>query len=185
MKFVTKLAAAAAVAAATISAPAVAEDKGTYVLGSIGVSQTDFDAVSADESFSFEIGLGYDFGNDIRAELTWDKNYLSSITVLGTAFGSDVSNDAVLASIYKDFSNESKITPFIGVSLGSANPNGTGTAALSSAFAYGVSVGASYETSEKTDLYAKVQTLYASPEAAGVSFDSNIISAKVGVRYSF
>ena len=183
MKFFTKLAAAAAVAAATISAPALADDKGIYALSSIGISQTDIDIVSFDEAFNFEIGLGYDFGNDIRTELTWDKNYLSSATVLGTSIPADASYDSVLVSIYKDFSNESKVTPFIGAGIGSTSVNGAG--AVDSAFTYGFSVGASYEVSENTDLYAKVQTLYASPKASGVNWDSNGISAKAGVRFSF
>ena len=183
MKFFTKLAAAAAVAAATVSAPALADDKGIYALGSIGVSQTDVDVISVDESFNFEIGLGYDFGNDIRAELTWDKNYLSSLTSQGITVNTDASYDSVLVSVYKDFSNESKVTPFIGAGIGSTSVNGAG--AVDSAFTYGFSVGASYEVSENTDLYAKVQTMYATPQAAGVNWESNGISAKAGVRFSF
>ena len=183
MKFFTKLAAGAAVAAATVSAPAMADDKGIYVLGSLGVSQTDIDVVSVDESFSFEIGLGYDFGNDFRTEVTWEKNYLSAVTVLGTAIPADASYDSVLVSIYKDFSNESKVTPFIGVGIGSTSATNIG--AVESAFTRAFSVGASYEVSENTDLYAKVQTMYATPRAAGVNWESNGVSAKAGVRFSF
>jgi opacity protein-like surface antigen len=184
MKLFTKLVAAAAVAAATISAPAMADDKGIYALGSLGVSQTDIDVVSVDESFNFEIGLGYDFGNDVRTELTWEKNYLSSLTSQGVTVNSDASFDSFLVSLYKDFSNESKVTPFIGAGVGSTSVNDTSNT-WDSAFTYALSVGASYEASENTDLYAKVQTLYASPKSAGFNFDSNAVSAKVGVRYSF
>ena len=184
MKSFTKLAAAAAVAAATVSAPALADDKGIYALGSIGVSQTDVDVISVDESFNFEIGLGYDFGNDIRAELTWDKNYLNSLTSQGITVNTDAAYDSVLVSVYKDFSNESKVTPFIGAGLGSTSVNDSSNS-WDSAFTYALSVGASYEASEKTDLYAKVQAMYASPKTAGLTFESNAVSAKVGVRYSF
>ena len=184
MKLFAKLVTGAAVAAATICAPAMAEDMGIYALGSLGVSQTDVDAVSVDESFNFELGLGYDFCNDWRTEVTWERNYLESVTVLGTTLNSDASTDSYLFSVYRDFSNNSKITPFVGAGLGSTSVNDDDNS-WDSAFTYALSAGASYEASEKVDLYTKVQVLYATPSTANVDFDSNAVSAKVGVRYSF
>ena len=184
MKLFAKLVTGAAVAAATISAPAMADEKGIYALGSLGISQTDVEFVSIDESFNFELGLGYDLGNDWRTEVTWERNYLQSVTLLGLTLNSDASTDSFLFSAYKDFSNNSKITPFIGAGLGSTSVNDDDNS-WDSAFTYALSAGASYEASEKVDLYTKVQVLYATPSTANVDFDSNAVSAKVGVRYSF
>lgn len=119
MKLFTKFVAAAAVASAAFAAPAMADesDKGIYALGGLGVSQTDVDVVSVDESFNFELGLGYDFGNDLRTEVTWERNYLASVTVLGTTLNSDASTDSYLFSVYKDFSNNSKTHHLLGLAL--------------------------------------------------------------------
>ena len=184
MKFSAKLFATAAVAATAISSPAMAEDKGFYVLGGVGAAQVDADAASLDESFNFEIGFGYDFGNDLRSEFTWDRNELSTATVLGVVIPADASTDTFIVSLYKDFSNDTKITPFIGGGIGTTSVNDS-TANWSSAFTYSLSAGASYEASENTDVYVKVSTLYASPSVIGLEIDSNAVSAKVGVRYSF
>ena len=184
MKFSAKLFAAAAVAFTAISSPAMAEDKGVYVLGGIGVSQVDVDVISMDEALNFELGFGYDFGNDLRSELTWERNDLASATVLGITVPADASTDTFLASLYKDFNNDTKITPFIGGGIGTTGVNDP-TATWNSAFTYALSAGASYEASDSTDVYVKVSTLYATPSTGGVNVKSNAVSAKLGVRYSF
>ena len=184
MKFSAKLFAAAAVAATAISSPALAEDKGIYVLGGIGVSQVDADAVSMDQGFNFELGFGYDFGNDLRSEFTWERNELDGVTVLGITVPADASTDTFLVSLYKDFSNDTKITPFIGGGIGTTGVNDS-TATWNSAFTYALSAGASYEASESTDIYVKFSTLNATPSTGGTDVVSNAVSAKLGVRYSF
>ena len=73
MKSLLSALAAASVGLQLAALPAVAGDKGIYALGSLGVSQVDVEAVSFDDGFNAEIGLGYDFGNDIRVEATWGE----------------------------------------------------------------------------------------------------------------
>ena len=109
--------AAAAVAATTalMASPVKAEDKGIYVLGGLGVSQTDAAGFAMDKGFNSELGFGYDFGNDIRAEFTWERSDLPSITILGLTLPADASTDSFLLSLYRDFSNNTKLTPFIGL----------------------------------------------------------------------
>ena len=178
--------AAAAVAATTalMASPVKAEDKGIYVLGGLGVSQTDAAGFAMDKGFNSELGFGYDFGNDIRAEFTWERSDLPSITILGLTLPADASTDSFLLSLYRDFSNNTKLTPFIGAGLGTTGVNDS-VNTWNNGFTYAISAGASYEVSDSTDLYVKAQYLDASPSSGGVAVDSNAVSAKFGVRYSF
>ena len=184
MKSLFSALAAASVGLQLAALPAVAGDKGIYALGSLGVSQVDAEAVSFDDGFNAELGLGYDFGNDIRVEATWERNEIDSATILGYSVDTDSSTDTVLFSIYKDFSNGSKLTPFIGGGLGSTSVNDDNNS-WDSGFTYALSVGASYELSEDLDAYGKVQTLYAEPQIENLDVDGNAVSAKLGLRYSF
>ena len=184
MKSLFSALAAASVGLQLAALPAVAGEKGVYALGSLGVSQVDAEAVSFDDGFNAELGLGYDFGNDIRVEATWERNEIDSATILGYTVDTDSSTDTVLFSIYKDFSNSSKLTPFIGGGLGSTSVNDDNNS-WDSGFTYALSVGASYELSENLDAYGKVQTLYAEPQIENADVDGNAVSAKLGLRYSF
>lgn len=193
MNFFQKVLTIAALGAAAIGSPALAEDKekGFYATGSVGYSKIldiDIEDVSSDFKFDagvgFDLGLGYDFG-DIRIEATWDR-----ITSGGYGLGSEKLNkdttiDGYLASIYYDFENSSKWTPFIGGSLGTVNTDVNGEDA--SSFYYGAQGGVSYEVNEQLDIVGKVSYL----RANDLDFDSledqefPAISARLGVRFTF
>ena len=184
MKSLFSALAAASVGLQLAALPAVAGDEGIYALGSLGVSQTDAEAVSFDEGFSAQLGLGYDFGNDIRVEATWERDNIDSATVVGYTIDTDTTTDTYLFSVYKDFSNSTKLTPFIGGGIGSTSVN-EDNFSWDSGFTYALSLGASYELSENLDAYGKVQTLYTEPQIENVEIEANIVSAKIGLRYSF
>ena len=184
MKSLFSALSAASVGLQLAALPAVAGDKGIYALGSLGVAQTDAEAVSFDEELNTELGLGYDFGNDIRVEVTWERDNQDSATVVGYTIDTDTTTDTVLFSVYKDFSNSTKLTPFIGGGIGSTSVN-EDNFNWDSGFTYALSLGASYELSENLDAYGKVQTLYTEPQIENVEIEANIVSAKIGLRYSF
>ncbi len=140
--------------------------------------------VEFDASVGFDLGLGYDFGN-IRVETTWDR-----ITSGGAEFGDndldeDTTVDSYQASIYYDFENSSKWTPFIVGSLGFVNADVDGDDA--SSLYYGIQRGVSYVVSDQLDIIGK--TFYL--RANDLDFDGlkdvevPAASARIGVRFTF
>ena len=155
MKSLFSALAAASVGLQLAALPAVAGDKSIYVLGALGVSQVDAEGVSFDEGFNSELGLGYDTGYDIRFEITWERNEVGNANLFSYTLHSDSSTDTGLVSIYKYFSNSTKLTPFIGGGLGFTSVNDDNNS-WDSDFTYAVSVGVSYEISEDLDAYGKI-----------------------------
>lgn len=128
--------------------------QGVYVTIGAGGSWTsdadieryaDYGALVSDTSGTIDLGggmaaeggIGYDFGNNIRAELTYTYNAIrmgtidanGELTVFGVTspysarFYTDgtVSRHSVLASAYYDISNKSKFTPYVGAGIGYVN----------------------------------------------------------------
>ena len=197
MQFFKKVFALTAIGAAAIGSPALADekDKGFYATGSVGYSQiqdievdTGIDNFSPDLEFDagvgFDLGLGYDFGN-IRLEATWDRITSGGAEVVGIDIDQDTTVDGYLASIYYDFENSSKWTPFIGGSLGAVNADVDGEDA--SSFYYGIQGGVSYEVSDQLDIIGKVSYLRANDLDYDVLENVQVpaISARLGVRFTF
>ena len=197
MNFFQKAFAIAAIGAAAIGSPSLAEEEksGFYATGSVGYSQiqeVEVDVptwsynpdIEFDAGVGFDLGLGYDFGN-IRLEATWDRLTSGGATVVGLNIDSDTTVDGYLASIYYDLENSSKWTPFIGGSLGTVNADVEGEDA--SSFYYGVQGGVSYEVSDQLDIFGKVSYLRANDLDYDVLEDINVgaISARLGVRFKF
>ena len=122
MNFLQKAFAISAIGAAAIGSPSLAEekDKGFYATGSVGYSQIldiDVEDTSSDIEFDagvgFDLGLGYDFGK-IRLEATWDRINSGDSEFDGADLDEDFTVNGYLASVYYDFENSSKWTPFIG-----------------------------------------------------------------------
>ena len=193
MNFFQKTFAIAAIGAAAIGSPSLAEgkDKGFYATGSVGYSQIqdiDIEDVSSDIEFDggvgFDLGLGYDFGK-IRVEATWDRITSGGGEFANIDLDDDTTVDGYLASIYFDFDNSSKWTPFVGGSLGTVNVDVEGEDA--SSFYYGIQGGVSYEVSDKFDIIGKVSYLRANDLDYDVikNVDVPAISARLGVRFTF
>ena len=197
MNFIQKAFAVAAIGVSAIGSPSLAgeADKGFYATGSVGYSQIqDIKVDTSIENFSptiefdagvgFDLGLGYDFG-DIRLEATWDRLTSEGGSVAGIDVDSDTTVDGYLASIYYDFENSSKWTPFIGGSLGAVNAEVDGEDA--SSFYYGIQGGVSYEVSDQLDIIGKLSYLRATDLDYDVLEDVHVpaISARLGVRFIF
>ena len=197
MNFIQKAFAVAANGVSAIGSPSLAgeADKGIDATGSVGdsrIQDTDVETnipgyeptIKFDSGVGFDLGLGYDFGN-IRLEATWDLITSGGGKVAGVEVDDDTTVNGYLASIYYDFDNSSKWTPFIGGSLGSVNAE-VGEEDASS-FYYGVQGGVSYEVSEQLDIIGKVSYLRASDLDYSVLIDVNAptVSARLGVRFTF
>ena len=190
---------AAAVAASAIAMPAKAQEeaapqdttKGFYATLSAGGSWASSPSLSYSEGtfgsvdgtldlgggVAGEAGLGYDFGNNARVQLTYVLNTFSlgQASITGNAAGipftgtisqsGTVSTSSVFASGYYDIPTKSKFTPYVGAGIGwtSVNyPSGTQTATVN---ALGV-------------------TATTTAEGSGGSASAFGYTAKVGVSYA-
>ena len=200
MKLFTKLVAAAAVAAATISAPAMADDKGIYATGSFGFNQandididvtggTDY-TIEPDSGIAFDLGIGYDFGENFRLEATWDRILSDEGNRTDSGkYDNDTTVDSYLASLYYDFDTNSKWSPFVGLSVGSTTASFGGVTAdeQASSFSYGVQAGVSYVATEEIDVFGKISYLRVNDLDYDTLYDINTgaWSAKLGARFRF
>jgi opacity protein-like surface antigen len=153
---------------AFVATPAFAQDepfprasaKGVYVTAGVGGGWTSSPSVDYTESgtilgipysgtasgtsnlgggVAVDAGLGYDFGNSTRAELTYvlgsyavgNTPYAGNVTAAGFNFpfngtissAGNVSTNSIMLSGYYDFKNKSKLTPYIGAGIGYTNVN--------------------------------------------------------------
>ena len=168
-----------------------------------------------DHSF-YSVGFGKQI-NDWRIEFNYSATTLSAdkvtATVAGTEFIASITpkheTDAKTYMLYgfKDFSNESKFTPYVGLGLGAASLdtndvtigfNGTdlsvdveGTS--STIFTYALKAGADYEINESTSLFT--ETIYQTFSEHSVSHASesrehhasgnNYFGISAGLRFKF
>ena len=223
MKLFAKLFAAATIAATSVSAPALAgeSEKGFYATVGAGVTMpqdTDSDATISgtkvtgdyknDGGFFGEIGLGYNFGNDLRTEFTYANGSVETnkVKVCTTSCvdvdlsGADATVESFLVSLYKDFQTNGKFTPFIGGGIGfseletkaaTATIGGTTynleSGSKSGLFTYTLAVGTSYEVSDSTDIYGKLTYLGTEDYSVGVENVDGLGSfvINLGARFSF
>ena len=148
---------------ASLSAPALAQDeaspransKGAYVTVGVGGGWAGSPSVAYSESGSvggytysgtangttslgggvaLDAGIGYDFGNSIRGEVTYvlgsyaigNTTYSGNLTSGGRTYtgngtvsaSGNVSTNSVMFSGYYDFKSKSKFTPYVGAGIG-------------------------------------------------------------------
>ncbi len=159
--------------------------------------------------FSGDVGVGYDFGA-LRTEITYGYSR-ASLNAVGAAnpiglgvfgivpFTNNVSgiinkND-VLWSLYYDFENNSRWTPYIGGGIGYTNLstpsfslNGFPTNSVNKGlFGWQAKVGVSYAMSYNSDIYLEgVYQGAGGYSSENLTFDSfNSWGGKVGFRYRF
>ena len=141
--------AAAAEAADIGPAPEVAvednEVTGLYLRGDIGWSFLEWSGGSDDSALLLGGGVGYQFNENMRADLTvdWAGNY-------DVAPGADMSTTTVLGNLYFDWANDSAFTPYVGAGIGygwvdDAPGNDSG-------IAYGLAAGVSMGLTDNIDL---------------------------------
>jgi opacity protein-like surface antigen len=159
--------------------------------------------------FSGDVGIGYDFGA-LRTEFTYGYSR-ASLNSVGAAnpiglgvfgivpFTNNVSgiinkND-VLLSLYYDFENNSRWTPYIGGGIGYSNLstpsfslNGIPTNSVNKGlFGWQAKAGVSYAINYNSDIYLEgVYQGTGGYSTENVSFDSfNSWGGKIGFRYRF
>ena len=161
----------------------------------------------------YTLGIGYKY-YDWRVEFNYSKSTVHSDSVkitnaAGTAItGSSVPNfkqniNSYMAFGYKDFTNESKLTPYAGVGLGMASIStknlktsivgASNTAGDDvSVFSFAVKGGFDYEIVENTSLYTELTyqnfSSYDAKESgkATVSYEANNhFAVTTGLKFSF
>ena len=175
----------------TIKNKSTGNFKGVYVIGSIGASKIDdinvekiTSVIKFDSGTNFEIGVGYDFGKT-RLETTWEQSNSQGGSWLGNSIESKAKIDSFLASLIYDFENDSRWTPFGGVSIGSSTVEIDNES--SSAFSVGIQTGLSYQSSDKIELFAKINRIVTDK----LDFSStdvrkaNTTAVKIGARFNF
>ena len=182
----------------TSTANGSAKDKGAYFSASAGIvsfddvtsTDNDFNDSSIDGDFSGEIGLGYKFNENVRGELSYsvtageNKDRADSDTWDADWF----ETTSVFTSLYYDFTNDSKFTPYVGAGLGTTTIHtDINDDADQLRFGYQGKLGASYDMSNSFDLFA--EGVYQSTAESSLSGDTvdgiSSFSTRLGTRYKF
>lgn len=205
MKSISKLILPIGILGSSLLTPCFADDaKGVYVKPSVGYSNiSDIEAsvsgvtatVELDSGLTYGLNVGYDFGNDIRTEIGYDKVTGDFTKVAGVAITGDVDVSTFSASVFKDFSNDSNFTPYIGAGLGTTNID-VGTMTLDGTAYAGsnsntetltLTLGTNYEFNEGSNVflegnYRKVGDVTVS----GVEYsDISTLGVSTGIKFSF
>ena len=143
-----------------------------------------------DDAFSGEFGIGYDFENTIRTDITYSRSKHDIDQSLFESTGeAELSN--IFLNIYTDFeSSNSKFTPYVGAGVGSSKVDLEldGTTFSDSSTTYQVKVGTNYAVSKKANLFLEgaysIISKLTYTEAEGTT-KPNIMSYKAGLRYTF
>ena len=175
----------------TITNQSTDKIKGVYMTGSIGLSKigdTDVEGIASDIEFdsgaNFEIGVGYDLGKT-RLETTWERSTSQGASWLGYSIDSTAIANSFLASVIYDFENNSRWTPFAGVSIGSSNVKIDNE--NTSSIAYGVQTGVGYQSSDKVEFFMKINRIVTDKldfSTIDVT-NANTTSVRIGARFTF
>lgn len=163
------------------------ENSGWYATGSIGASQiSDIKNSSAqkikyDAGLGIDFGFGYDFGST-RLEGTWTKGQSPGFKVGGFVGNNDTKIESLHVTGYYDFRSSKKWSPFVGGSLGYTSIE---YVSIDSGFSWGLALGLSYKTSDKTEVFFK-STRVVTPEFDGIGItDGTFGNGIVGVKFLF
>ena len=132
-----------------------------------------------DPGFSGEIGVGYDLGKT-RLETTWERSNSQKSSIDSIAIA-----NSFLASVIYDFENNSRWTPFAGVSIGSSNVKIDNE--NTSSIAYGVQTGVGYQSSDKVEFFMKFNRIVTEKldfSTIDVT-NANTNSVRIGARFAF
>ena len=177
----------------------------------IGDTSTTYDITEeTDDPGMLSVGFGKAFDNDFRIEFNLSKATVSVDSFTVTSNGSGITEsitpkleyDVTNYMVYglKDFSNESKFTPYAGVGVGFASldaDDATATIAGTaysftfeeeSVFSFAFKGGIGYELSDQTTLFTELgyTNLASFRSKGGVNYDSNdLIGLNAGVKFSF
>ena len=104
---------------------------------------------------------------------------------LGYSIKTDSTIDSFLGSIYYDFRENKKWSPFIGASFGGTTADIDGYS--DSGSTYGIGYGLSYKTSDQVEVFFKAQTLVIPELTFGstVIENGNYTNGTIGMRVRF
>lgn len=135
--------------AADLSTPAPADPSliGLYLRGDIGWSILDVKGASNDDNFVAGGGVGYQFNDFFRADVTadWSGDYT-------IAPGAKISTTTVLANGYLDWKNDTMFTPYVGAGIGWGWVNGSGLASDEDGLALGAAAGVAIGLTDNLDI---------------------------------
>ena len=134
--------------AADLGAPVTeSEAMGLYLRGDVGMSFLEWDGGSDDSAWVFGGGIGYQYNENMRADLTvdWSGKY-------DVGAGSKLSNTTVLGNLYYDFANSSAFTPYVGAGVGYGWVSDTPLNGKESGLAFGLAAGASVDLTDSLAL---------------------------------
>ena len=153
------------------------------------IGGSEYATFPTDDAFSGEFGIGYDFENTIRTDITYSKSKHDIDNLFNSAGEAELSN--IFLNIYTDFeSSNSKFTPYVGAGVGSSTFDLVfdGTTFSDSSTTYQVKVGTNYAVSKKANLFLEgaysIISKLTYTEAEG-TIKPNIMSYKAGLRYTF
>ena len=163
-----------------------------------------------DDPGLYSIGFGKKLDNDYRVEFNLSKSTVSTDSFTVSSGGSGVTGSITPALEYdvttymvyglKDFSNDSKFTPYVGLGAGFASFDAddqiatiAGTAYSftfeeETVFSYALKGGVSYEVTDSASLFTELgyQHLSSYESEGNVNYDSNsLVGLTAGVRFSF
>ena len=114
----------------------VTSTSGLYVRGDVGWSFLEWNGGNDDNAFVAGGGLGYQFNDTFRMDVTADFTGDYQI-----APGAEISTTTLLGNAYLDFANDTMFTPYVGAGVGYGWVNGSGTAADKDGLALGLAAG--------------------------------------------
>jgi opacity protein-like surface antigen len=109
---------------------------GIYVRGDVGWSFLEWSGGADDNAFVAGGGLGYQFNDAFRMDMTADFTGDYQI-----APGAEISTTTLLGNAYLDWANDSMFTPYVGAGVGYGWVNGSGAAADKDGLAFGLATG--------------------------------------------
>ncbi len=109
---------------------------GLYVRGDAGWSFLEWSGGSDDNSHVIGGGLGYQFNDMFRMDVTADFTGDYQI-----APGAEISTTTLLGNAYIDWANDSMFTPYVGAGIGYGWVNGSGGASDKDGLALGLATG--------------------------------------------
>ena len=109
---------------------------GIYLRADAGWSFLEWSGGADDNAHVFGGGIGYQFDDNFRADITadWTGDYR-------IAPGAEISTTTVLGNVYFDWKNDSMFTPYVGGGVGYGWVDGSGTASNDSGLALGLATG--------------------------------------------
>jgi opacity protein-like surface antigen len=149
---------------------------GIYLRGDVGGSFLEWSGGADDKAYVAGGGIGYQYNEMFRTDITADFSGNYQI-----APGADISTTTVLGNAYLDWSNDSMLTPYVGVGVGYGWVNGKGLAADKDGLALGLSTGVAVDLTNNL----AVDVGYRFRDIAVSGPDTMEHQATVGLRFKF